>query len=277
MCGEATCDCSTPVRVTILNVDPGGCRLSSPMPATARICPVEGCDRDDPAELAAERRHRRTLQRRGDRAADGRRGMGRGVCEHALGLSGPRAPCEQHASGGSAQAPVERQLEAADPDDGAARHSFGFELLAARGGNRPDRAEHGARLFPQRGAALQGGRLSGARAFGGSAEDVFGGGPFGAFGQHAAVARQQRRAAGQGGATAEQLTGHQPGEGERARPGHACALRRLKRSSARSRATACRTGGCARERAPRRGRPAPRAGSPPPAAPVAVAVLRSLW
>ncbi len=43
VCGVAILAASTPVVVTILNVEPGGCRPSRPIPATARIRPVEGC------------------------------------------------------------------------------------------------------------------------------------------------------------------------------------------------------------------------------------------
>ena len=49
---------STPVTVTILNVDPGGWTLSSPMPETAEDLTAGGLQHDDPAELGAERGHR---------------------------------------------------------------------------------------------------------------------------------------------------------------------------------------------------------------------------
>ena len=45
--GLARCAISTPETVTILKVDPGGCRPSRPIPATARICP-EGRIRTTP-------------------------------------------------------------------------------------------------------------------------------------------------------------------------------------------------------------------------------------
>ncbi len=43
VCGLAIFAASTPVVVIILNVEPGGCSPSRPMPATARICPLAGC------------------------------------------------------------------------------------------------------------------------------------------------------------------------------------------------------------------------------------------
>ena len=73
--------------------------------------------RDNPAQLAAERRDRRALERGGDGRAHRCSRPWPGVGEHA------RAG-EQRASGAPAQAVVEGELEAADADERIAGHAF---------------------------------------------------------------------------------------------------------------------------------------------------------
>ena len=155
----------------ILNVEPGGCRPSSPMPATARISPVEGCIATIAAELAAERASRPLPAPRARSwcAPPVRRVRGRGgeqlVARQQLAAGRPRKPC------------VESQLEPAGADFGVGRHPFGLERRAPHGRDRADFADDRARRFAERVAARRP-----ACALGGlSASDL-------------AVAREQRRA-----------------------------------------------------------------------------------
>ena len=190
------------MRVTILNVDPGGCRLSRPMPATARICPLEGAIATIPpnwppsAATAARCSAGETVLRTG--------GAGWGATEAST-----RVPASSSPPGAPAQAVVERPLEAAHADVRVGRHPFGFERLAAGG------AESGRRCPPPRSP------LPRAASFGGPGAR---GRAFRAFGEHGPVAGQQRRPPRQRGVAREQLTRTQAGERERARPGDALAF-----------------------------------------------------
>ena len=109
--------------------------------------PGRGLHGDDPAELAAERGHRRALQRGGDGGANGRRRMGRGVGERtrappaALRRGCPAGDRRARAPGRSGR----RSLAAARP------------VLPAPGGAQagtgPTVADDGVRQIAERGVA----------------------------------------------------------------------------------------------------------------------------
>ena len=152
-------------------------QASRPMPATARICPVDGLHRDDPAELAAERGHRGSLQRGGDGGADGRRRMGRCVGERD---AAPRAARRPGCRAGDRRARAPGRSRRRSRSAGTPSASSAWRRAAGIGPTRP---EHRARQI--RRAASCDRAPPAARP---------GAGFRGTFGQHAAVAGQQRRA-----------------------------------------------------------------------------------
>ena len=192
------------MSVIILNVEPGGCRSSRPIPATARICPVAGTIATTPPSWPAERGHGRALhRRRHGRAHGARRLRGRGR-EHPCARTRPRTRLtvfgEQFSARCAAQARVERQLQSAHADGRVRGHAFGLQFVQARRRDRADRADDRARERAERRGALTGFRGR-------------------AFGEHRPVSRQQRGPAGQGRVARQPLAGAQARERERARPG----------------------------------------------------------
>ena len=125
------------------------------MPATARICPVDGCIATippscEPSAVTAARCSRgETVVRTA--------GAGRGATDASTRGPGP-APASSSPRG-SSQTVIERSLEAAHADDRVRRHPFGFKRLASRGRDRADRSRAPRSPLPKRRAAiLPGGR-----------------------------------------------------------------------------------------------------------------------
>ena len=237
---------STPVTVTILKVDPGGCRLSRPMPATARICPVEGASRRS-RRLAAERGHRGALHRGGDRAANGRRaGAGRDATRARA------CPREQLAARGSRaggrRAPARGRSR---PTIASAGTPSASSACAPRGGDRADRAEHRARQFPERRAAIEPARAALP--------------PRLPAGLSASTLPSRASSVARRGSVVRRLSsspGRSPGKASERDQAMRAPSPPVRRPSARRRARACRTGGCARAREPRRAPPGASRGLP---------------
>ncbi len=111
-----------------------------------------------------------------------------------------RCPASSSPPGVPRRRCVERALQAARTDVGVGGHALHFQCDTARAGDRTDFADHRARRFAERRAAR-----SGLCRF--------------AFGQHRAVAREQRARRGQRRAAAERLARPHARERQRARPG----------------------------------------------------------
>ena len=169
-------------------------------PGHGQNLPGRGLQRDDAAELGAERGDGGFLHSRRDTRAHGVPGVRGSRREHATGLFGPRAGGEQLAAGAPAQARVERALEPARADDRVGGNAPRFERRPLGARDRADFADDRARRFAQRRDARPGrvGR---------------------AFGEHRAVAREQLRALRQRRLAREPLAGAQAGERQRVRPG----------------------------------------------------------
>ena len=142
---------STPVRVTILNVDPGGCSAVEADPATARISPAGGLHRHDAAELAAQR---------GDGGSAGR--AARSSCAaraRGAAASATRAPCcrRQQLTAGR---PRSRASSASSsplvPTSALGGHPFRFERRRGARWDRADFADHRAERCAERRAARAG-------------------------------------------------------------------------------------------------------------------------
>ncbi len=253
------------MSVTILNVDPGGCRPSRPMPATARICPVDGLHRDDPAELAAERAHGGALHRRGRPCCGRPRRCGvaaRARRRRAGPCRPPPAARPRACPAGGRRAPARGRSA---PTIAVRRHAFGFERLPARGGDRADACPSDrARQFAQRRAATcPPAGVTGLPA-----------------GLSASTLPSRASSVARRGSVVLRLSsspGRRPGEGERARPGDAGAFAAgfadLQREGERQRAEQA---GVARAPGPPRGRPGRRGACPSTRRPVAVAVRSAL-
>jgi len=128
-----------------------------------------------------------------------RRGMGARGGEHAC-------PRQQLAAGRPPQARIERQLEPAGANRTGRGNAERFQFRAPRGGHGSDAAEQRGRPDAERRAARCG--------FGA------GGGLFGGLGEHAPVACQQGRPAGEIRVAAEMLPGAQSRERKRVRERH---------------------------------------------------------